>query len=242
MLSDRTLDLRDLRDRLDVPRTTLQRNLTTLEQEGWVKFPAAENGYTATVSGRLVVQAFMDTISTVRSVENLEPFLRHIAPDSELNVDLFADSTVVTPEPSQPYKPVNELFEMIETADSSRSFMIWPTISKFFIDLRRRSTKTAADKRVIVPRRSVASSSQSLLKSLGDSFEVRSPELYSYDGSIPYGFILFDSTIVLLAIDEIGRVSVFVKSQSPEAVEWGETVYEEYYSDSSRIADDALTE
>lgn len=37
VLSDAQIDLRNLVDELDSPRTTLQRNLTILEKRGWVK-------------------------------------------------------------------------------------------------------------------------------------------------------------------------------------------------------------
>lgn len=49
VLDDKGTDLRDLMDELNSPRSTLQRNLATLEDHGWIK--NTSSGYVLTPTG-----------------------------------------------------------------------------------------------------------------------------------------------------------------------------------------------
>lgn len=230
-------DLRDLRDRLDIPRTTLQRNLAVLEQQGWIdKEPS---GYSVTGTGRLLVHEFLTMIETVEIIETLAPVLNAVASPTAIDITQFEAPTVTVPTPAQPYAPIIRLREVFSWTDGLRGIL--PVASWLLADVARYPAEDdPADHEYIV---SSAALDMLRTQSLADHGRLTNTNrsaritLHAYKNTLPYGLVLSQDRLALAAYDEQGRIDALVESQRPTTITWGEHIYEHYRQQSTRLAD-----
>jgi len=71
VLTENEMDLRDLKDELNSPRTTVQRNLSVLEEQGWIE--ESDSGYKATAIGYLIFKEFVRMNQKIEAVDSLAP-------------------------------------------------------------------------------------------------------------------------------------------------------------------------
>ena len=88
------MDVREVMAALDSPRSTVQRNLSVLEDRGWVE--ATGSGYTATTVGELLRAEFMGMGETATKIERMAPFLNTVDAPAEVAVDQLNDVLVTT--------------------------------------------------------------------------------------------------------------------------------------------------
>ena len=112
----------DIRARCDADRTTVVRNLELLEEHGWIE--RNNHHYVITPAGEIISQQFSDLITVVQLTQRLQPILKWL-PLSDLDTDLtmFEDATVVTPDPANPYAPVNRHIDAMDAADRFRCIL-----------------------------------------------------------------------------------------------------------------------
>src|SRR6056297_1874939 len=74
-LSDGATSPDTLGEELDLPRSTLRRNLTALEDQGYISYAATENRYEITVTGEIACEAIGDALSTIEFGASIGPFV-----------------------------------------------------------------------------------------------------------------------------------------------------------------------
>lgn len=62
-------------------------------------------------------------------------------------------------------------------------------------------------------------------------------ELFVYNGDFPYGLVIFEDRVALVAYDDVGRIQALVESTGHGAIKWGDVVYEKFRQQSSRLCD-----
>lgn len=72
VLDDTQMDVRDLMEALNSPRSTVQRNLTVLEERDWIEDRCS--GYTTTTIGRLLREEFVSMSETTDTIKRMAPF------------------------------------------------------------------------------------------------------------------------------------------------------------------------
>ena len=219
-------DLRTLADELGSPRTTLQRNLSMLTERGWIE--DTPSGYTTSVPGCLLVDAFSKLLETVDRIDDLAPFLENVDEFEDLDIGRILEPTVTSPRPSRPYLPMSRLVTLFTNAQNVRGFFpVHPTI------LVRECTAVAdteaLDVEVILADRTMETLEERT-RADGVSAITDCPgiELLIYDGHIPYALILIDDRVILVAYDEVGRIQATVESKSETTIEWATSVYTIY--------------
>jgi predicted transcriptional regulator len=233
-LTDASADLRDLKDELAIPRTSLQRNLALLEQHGWVKqIPA---GYTTTIRGSLLVNVFLKMLRRVQRIETLTPFLDEVDLPTALDIDQLDEFRVTVPEPSRPHAPIIRLLDIVETADRMRAFS--PVVAGLLAKHYYRPSVITGDHEFILSMNTVDAAYRPDL----DDWIVESEtdwstriEIRVYDGEFPYGLFVCEDMVALAAYDSSGRIQALVESESETTVTWGEEVYETYRHHSHRL-------
>jgi predicted transcriptional regulator len=231
------MDLRSLKDELDSPRTTLQRNLALLEDQGWIK--KTPSGYTVTPIGRLLAGEFVGMIETIERIGVLSPFLNEIDKiDMSKYVDTkHLDELVVTvPDSGQPYRPTNRLLEILDTATYRHGFL--PVVSAILAQYTQQAAEPDQnDVEVVLYRETVDTLRRQYPKDMKNTTEESRIEIFVCADELPYGLLIFEDRILLAAYDDIGRMQALVESKSDEATEWGQRVYEEYRQQSTRLYD-----
>lgn len=111
---------RELRETTEVPRATLARIVTELEEQGWVE-RGAGGAHDLTPTGRHVVGQFLPFLRSMTAIRRLGETVEWL-PTDELDVDLrhFADATVVRPANDDPVEVVDDFATAVEGAAEFR--------------------------------------------------------------------------------------------------------------------------
>ena len=227
-LDDACIDLRDLKAELDCPRTTLQRNLSVLEQYGWVE--QRSSGYATTTAGCLVLAEFVAMNRTVETINAVKPFLDTVDTPTEIDIGRLDAPLITVPEPGRPNAPTKRLFEAFAEADRVQGFL--PFVSSLLVELAGTDRYVAVEQEYVVSRAGL----DALYEQYADESAAvpgadRSAshiKIRSCDDDLPYGLFVSDDRLALAGYDEIGRIKALVESTGEESIEWGEDTYETY--------------
>lgn len=220
----------ELRDAFDVSRPTLQRNLATLEDAGWIR--STQSGYSLTVAGKLVEEPFSNLVETVETATKLQPLLRWI-PDAHLDLDLglLANADITVLEPSNPYAPANRFVEKLQQTREFRAFMgvvardgteqVWRRVASGEMTVELILTPDAAETFQTDP--SFVEFTSELLAS--DRFD-----LHIHDADIPFFLGLLDDEILIGVEDADGIPQALAISKNPAVAGWANETFDRYLS------------
>jgi predicted transcriptional regulator len=232
------MDVREVMEALDSPRSTAQRNLSILEERGWVE--TAGSGYTTTIVGKLLRAEFLGMGETAAKIERMAPFLNTADEPAEVAVDQLSDVLVTTPEPTRPHSPRKRLLAIFEEADCVRGFL--PVVSSLSVEKSRRADASSEpNDEYVISSAAFDALHDQYVKNV-DGTEIDPPvhiDVRVYDGDLPYGLFVSDGALAIAAYDEFGRIQVLVDSTSETTSEWGERMYEAYRRQSTRFHETA---
>lgn len=116
VLRDEQADARTLVDTLDVPHSTVQRNLNKLQERGWVDTTLDRSYYTTPV-GQIVLDSLDGLLGTVRSMDGLAEFVDCV-PFQRYGFDLecLADADCTVADSETPSAPLNEFVDLLDEA------------------------------------------------------------------------------------------------------------------------------
>lgn len=236
LLDSNAMDVRSLRDELDIPRTTLQKNIRELENKNWIqKTDADETGYTTTTQGNIVLTEYTRTLEILETATELEPFLRWV-PRGALGPDVRAlkDSTVMTPEPPNPRAPEKRLTELIDASDTIR--VASPILTPMMVDELARSFNEGEIEGEIVVEPGVADVLRNDYPDLVErASQNPSITIKVYDGELPFVLFILDDRVVYAAFDENGMTRALLTNTSSASIRHAEKTYESYASEAEPL-------
>ena len=114
-----TITQEELQADSDVSRTTFQRNLKALEENGWIQ--RNNRTYSLTTKGKRVTDTLLDFVRTVSVVTRLDSFLACVSNDA-INFELqhLHDATLTVADEGNPYAPVSSHIMAMKQADHFR--------------------------------------------------------------------------------------------------------------------------
>jgi predicted transcriptional regulator len=228
VLGDARMDVREVMEALDSPRSTVQRNLSVLEEQGWVE--RTGSGYTATTVGELLCTEFVGMGETATKIERMAPFLNTVDAPGEVAVDRLSDVLVTTPEPTRPYSPRMRLLQVFEEVDYVRGLL--PVVSSLSVEEARRADADGEPNGEYVVSSAAFDALHDQYAGEGvDGTEIDPPaniDIWVYDGDLPYGLFVSDDALALAAYDEFGRMQALIDSADVTTIKWGKRVYEAY--------------
>ena len=239
-LGDARMDVREVMEALDSPRSTVQRNLSVLEEQGWVE--RTGSGYTATTVGELLCTEFVEMGETATKIERMAPFLNTVDAPGEVAVDRLSDVLVTTPEPTRPYSPRKRLLQIFEEEVDCVQGLL-PVVSSLSVEEARRADADGEPNGEYVISLAAFDALHDQYAGEGvDGPEIDLPariDVRVYDGDLPYGLFVSDDALALAAYDELGRMQALIDSTDVTTIEWGERVYEAYRRQSTRPSETA---
>lgn len=237
ILTENKMDLRDLKDALNSPRTTAQRNLSVLEEQGWIK--ESDNGYKATSIGCLIYKEFDKMNQTIETVDSLAPFFRQVESPGEIDIGQLGDSTLTVPEPDRPNAPTARLFEQFGSEDHVS--IVSPIVSPVLVEFSTSTDRGPAVLEYVVPDDRVASLSEQLQSNSTNLAGIDGPDRLTIgicEEKPPFGMFVSEETLALVAYDDVGRIEALVESSSPNSIEWGKHRYRTYDEKSDPFVDE----
>ena len=231
-LAEEPRDFGTLREDLDVPQSTLNRNLTKLAEEGWVR-ERSDRTYRLTSLGAFFVEQFSPMEDVMTVVDRLSAY-----PDSfpieewEFDISRLADAEYVSAAPNEPYAVINRVRAVFE--GSSKLHGINPHYNPAYIDVTVRVARRPEGEVVgLTPAHQMDPAVRD------ESFDVSAfpddadVEFRVWDGDIDYGLAVVDDDTVLFTGDhEGGMPGVLFETTDPEVVEWAREEFDRIYEKS----------
>ncbi|WP_049899173.1 helix-turn-helix transcriptional regulator [Halococcus agarilyticus] len=234
------MDRRELEARLGVSKSTVHRFTRALGEHGLVERSGGE--FVLTPLGEVCAEAVATFDASIETAWELAPILRVAdAHGVGLDVELFADATVTTAAPGDPYRPVNRFMSLVTETTTLRG-LDPASINPLHLDeIHERIVDGMVTDAVFPP-----SVVENLLTANPDraaaAFASGNLTLRVHD-DLPFGLTLCDDRIgVGVYDDETGLLRLYADTAAPAAYEWAETVYADYHEEAVALAEhDALS-
>jgi predicted transcriptional regulator len=232
-LREEALSPRELQERLDVSKSTAHRNATSLTDRGLLR--KSDGEHTLTEFGQEVADVVSTFEADMATTVRLAPMLDAVSDtDSPCPIDAFADATVTSTDHGDPFGPLARFVSLVSETDSFRmadSHAIAPA----YIDEIQGRVLDGLEAKVIerpevaedimenYPRRCVrlCGSEHFTLKLLDD---------------LPFGLVILDHRVGVGVRDSrTGTPRAFVDTDSDQARDWAETVFDSYWNEATRL-------
>ena len=183
-LSESPADREELSEQLGIPRSTLSRVLTGLEEQNWISQhgPDCES----TTLGAFLAGEFTSLMEAVETMQQLEDVIDYL-PMDEIDFELIRlrDARVTTPTQTDPGAPLRRARELLHEADEFR-FLTNTVVSPLAETLQEQTIQGDLTIMGVITKE--------LLDSVSDSPTFREPtrdmiesgraEFYRYDGTV----------------------------------------------------------
>lgn len=233
------LDRATLKDRLDIPNSTLQRNLRLLEEEEWIRRKRSE--CEITTLGKMVAMAFDEIVETMRLNAKLKPAMEWLPADAlDINLRKFADASVTLSTPDDPYAPVNKHIDGLRTAEVVK--VVLPSLSTQALRIgqdRVMGKGEGIQESEIVIEREVAKTlraNRDYEQMFEEMVATGRMEVYVYEDHLPFYLGLLDDTVQIGVEDTSGIQRALIEVDNPEVRAWAEDTFETIKRDSIKIS------
>lgn len=222
------LNKHEISERVEASRTTVGRNLNYLVEQGWV---AVNNGeHSITPTGELFVSDFVELIETVNHANRIQPFLE-LQPLDELGLDVRAlkDAEVTLSTRSDPYAPVRKHVDAVSSAERVRALL--PTVGTEALESVKKPIQNGDAQHQMI----VTSEFAEILRTRQEYSELVQPliateyvDIHVSERHIPCYIGVLDSSVQIGATDEKGIPHALLETDTEEAREWAERLFEEF--------------
>lgn len=218
---------RELEEELGVSKATCHRIIRSFDEEELLR--RTDDGYELTEFGRVVSEQMRQVEETVRAARQLEPLLEGVAAsDVEFDIELFVNANVVRARSNDPYPPHERFMELFRESETLRNVgptPVPPTMAEEIFDLLFSEGKKIE---LIKPK--------PILRKYVSEYADRGRKAAERDqlgsriyGDFQFGMSLFDDHVGLRGYDlDTGKILVFADTDDPEAVAWGEDVFDHF--------------
>lgn len=215
---------RDLTDRLDASRSTVDRATRELEGAGLAK--RQTGGYVATLVGRLALDCFRAYRREARTLFGSEAALDPLPVDCDLPLEFVGTAETDVASRPAPYRPMERIHDRIAAADEFRILLPVLYDSRFLERCYEHAVLEGNPTSLVVDESVVETAmadfpEQTREKTECEWFSVRTGE------TPPYGLLLTtrdgDTTATAIVFGEsMGPVHAVLHTEDPAAVRWAE--------------------
>lgn len=234
-LSEQPQSFSKLREELDIPQSTLNRNLSKLKEEGWVSEDEDRTYHLTSLGTMLVrrVHPLEDVLTVVGKLDDHPDAF----PLEEFGFDIarLADADWRMARENEPYKAINRVRAIFESGTKLRAFT--SHYNPAYIDVSERVAEQPDGSVVgMVPTHQLDAAIEDEYFDLSQFRNESNVEFRVWEGDIDYGVaIVDDETVVYTGGLDGGMPSVMFESTDEEVVEWTKQRYEEIYEQSHPV-------
>ncbi|MUW13458.1 helix-turn-helix domain-containing protein [Halorubrum sp. CBA1125] len=215
-----------LGEELDLPRSTLRRNLTALEEQGYISHVVTENRYEITVAGEIACEAVGDALSAVELGSSLGPFFERFPAGLPVSPDTLTSCDITVSTTDTPFEPLYHVRRSVMNSTSVRGFL--PTVNPLYIETLHECIAEDLTLDIVVPRGGYESASPDYDEALKAINASKNITLYESSTVPEYALGIVDDTVLLGAFDERMRThSVLEAPSHSELLEWAAERYDQ---------------
>lgn len=228
-----TLKKSELRSKLDASRTTVGRNLTSLEEQGWID--ATNQSYTTTRKGNEIYEKFTAVLEGIEITDNLQAFLKWI-PDEALNLKLesLADAEIWLPKPGDPRAMINHHTKFLEDVDHYRVILPFTGLYSAEQVEKRLSSGTEVEAIVTPTIKEIYFTNPNYNEILHSYFESGSFEAFVSDKAVPFCLAIIDEVVHIIAAED-DEPRALLETRSPVVHDWAQQKFSEHRNNSAPV-------
>lgn len=224
----------EVAEQLETSVSTVNRVVSTFEHEGIVE--RTRDGIVLTPYGRVLEQEVRTFRESITSSPPLRPIFRALGGwSADVNLEWFLDGTITSATTDAPYAPLSRYSDLF--FDSTRKLLVGD--------------------RFVIPERGVSAACDTLetgvectcvwSESAVERLITEYPELVEWSTGrenleayaaekVPFDFAIFDDVLLMYGFDPgTGHMNVLVETADPDAVAWGNEVFDTCRSSAETI-------
>lgn len=178
------VERRELRERIDGVRTTVTRNLSALEDRGWIEHTT--EGYTITSCGRMIADELIELAEKMSLAVDLRPALRWLDIEQlDIGLQEFERAEITTADSTNPYAPVDEQVELLRQSETVKA--AFPSVNRQILEVcQRTAERNESMLELVVDAETIDRFGSE--PSYADLFEsvLERCTVYEYDGVLPH--------------------------------------------------------
>lgn len=226
-LDEGVTDKREIEDRLNKSRSTINRWLSDL-READVITPEAD-GHQLTVAGKLAYQEYVRFEQRFSNIINAKPLLVYLPTDVDFDVRILEDAEVLISHEIAPQEPIHRLEDMVQKAETRTvhgiSPVVLPRYVEFFYD---QIVAEGLEAEFVFETEVMEYLLSAYHDEVTDVMETKRGSFCQVEGkALPYGLVVVDDEGVWVPIYESGGgLRGAIINTSPAAIHWGHEQYD----------------
>lgn len=226
LLADGPKSRPELESALGVSKATVHRTTTTVSDIGLAE--RIDDVYQLTALGETVQREVAASRARIRLADDLGPLL-HAATRHGVDLDagLFAAATVTEATPNDPYGPMRRLFTLLSGTETLRAFDVSALDPLTVGQVARRIHDGMPTEMLYRP---------AVLSAVLDGDPEYAEGVLASGRlavwtceELPFGLVLYDDRVCLTGSDpETGTIAITVDTADVRAIDWAESLYEQY--------------
>jgi predicted transcriptional regulator len=233
VVADEPMDLRDLSDQLEEPRTTVRHNLDKMIEAGLIT-ETIERSYRCTSIGWAVLTGLETFNECLGAALRLEPLFQCLSPaEFGLEISALTDAEVTTASQARPYAPYRRLSNLVGESEEVDGFL--PTNPFLFGPPNGTEFNHGECKLSLFVTDDVATILCDQLESdSGLSRDFFNLWIVS-ERPVNYGFAIADDRVLILGFDENNKPHVLVETTGCECHKWAERQFDKLKTQATEI-------
>lgn len=231
-LAAEPLTKRELADTLAVSRPTAHRILAGFDELEVVR--SGQDGYELTRFGHIVCDAVEDYRDRIQTAVLLRPLINDLPDEIEFDYKLFADSVITEATYDDPFRPMNRFIELFEDATQIKGFNR-SFLEPMYIELAHERIEAGLESNIIYDPKVIELALEEYPNLAASALERENVEASVHD-DLPIAMAIFEDRIGIgIHTESMGAPIAWVDTDDPDAIAWGEQLFEQYWSESTQL-------
>lgn len=224
---------RELEDKLDISRPTIDRAFRNLEKYGVISSVGTE--YKMTMFGKLIYEQFLNSYNIIEILSESQSVLEQLPCNFELPVDVLTDGSIHLSNPKVPDEPFLEAQELLQ--DSGSFVAMLPVVNtECFRTVFDSVIENGNSGELIVPDEVMEILFTNYRDKVETLLSTEHCSLMSTIESTPLGIIVFNDNIAWVGIyAKNGALLGGIVNDTYGAVEWAKTQFKLYRDRSNPV-------
>ncbi|WP_049921945.1 helix-turn-helix transcriptional regulator [Halopiger djelfimassiliensis] len=236
-LEDGPRHKRDLVERLDCSRSTVDRAIRELE---WLAFvQRRDDGYRLTAAGRVALSEYRRSAGALDSIDEVSDLLADLPRDAPMSTALLEGARTTEPKPHAPFKPLERLVDGIDAADRIRGFFAAERLPRIRLRLYERTVEGTLDVEAVFTEALAAFLREEYPEQVREFITEGEFDMYVVD-SVPYELAIVETEtgahVFVFVLNDRAEIEGVIKNDSQAALEWAEEVYQRFRADATALS------
>jgi predicted transcriptional regulator len=222
-ICDGQLDKRELEDRIDSSRPTIDRAYRELENLGMIT--SSGTSYELTNFGEICCTEFVRTTGVLQTLADMEDVLSYLPRDAGLDLGLLEGADVHYAQDHAPQEPFMEIIDVTTGASEVSGYS--STIMPHYVDaFHSLIVEMEVPTTLVFTEDVVETGYENYAEEFSEIVDAECSTIYATEHVHTYGAAIGDGVVAVPVGDELDRLQAVIVNDTAAAVSWGEDFME----------------